>query len=104
MPHLHQGFSVAVRTAHPVVALDEICAATINVSARREVLLDLFYHCRNVLSTRIPSLIGLFREEDFPPLIMRDSRGLSWDTPAGFKLSKVMPAVMWKMGIFNIWL
>ena len=24
----------------------------------REVLLDLFYHCRNVLCTGIPSLIG----------------------------------------------
>ena len=25
--------------------------------------------------------------------------GLSWDTPAGYYLSKAVPAVMWQMGI-----
>ena len=25
--------------------------------------------------------------------------GLSWDTPAGYKLSRAVPAVMWQMGI-----
>ena len=26
--------------------------------------------------------------------------GLSWDTPAGYKLSRAVPAVMWQMGIY----
>ena len=50
---------------HPIVVWDEIRAAIIRVSARREVLLDLFYHCRNVLCTGIPSLIGLSRDGGF---------------------------------------
>ena len=39
------------------------------------------------------------REEDFPPFIVRACRGLSWDTPVGFKLSKDVPAVMRQKGI-----
>ena len=51
------------------------------------------------LVTRIPSLIGLFREKEYPSLIVRACDGLSWDIPAGYKLSRVVPAVMWQMGI-----
>ena len=29
----------------------------------------------------------------------RAYNGLSWDTPAGYYLSKAVPAVMWQMGI-----
>ena len=32
-------------------------------------------------------------------LIMIACDGLSWDTPAGYKLSRAVPAVMWQMGI-----
>ena len=52
------------------------------------------------LVTGIPSLIGSSREKEYPSLIVRACDGLSWDTPAGFKLSKAVPAVMWQMGIF----
>ena len=51
------------------------------------------------LVTGIPSLIGLFREKEYPSLIMRACDVLSWDTLAGYKLSRAVPAVMWQMGI-----
>ena len=38
-------------------------------------------------------------EKVYPSLITRAYHGLSWDTPAGYKLSKAVPAVMWQMGI-----
>ena len=49
--------------------------------------------------TGIPSLIGSFQEKEYPVLIVRACDGLSWDTPAGYKLSRAVPAVMWQMGI-----
>ena len=51
------------------------------------------------LVTGIPRLIGSSREKECPLLIVRACDGLSWDTPAGYKLSRVVPAVMWQMGI-----
>ena len=47
----------------------------------------------------IPRLIGSPWEMEYPLLTMRACDGLSWDTPGGFELSKVVPAVMWQMGI-----
>ena len=52
------------------------------------------------LVTGIPRLIGSSREKEYPSFTVRAYDGLSWDTPAGFKLSKAMPAVMRQMGIF----
>ena len=54
------------------------------------------------LVTGIPRLIGSFREKEYPSLTVRACDGLSWDTPAGYKLLKAVPAVMWQMGIFNV--
>ena len=51
------------------------------------------------LVTGIPSLIGFFREKEYPSLTMRACDGISWDTPVEYYLSKVVPAVMWHMGI-----
>ena len=51
------------------------------------------------LVTGIPKLIGSSREKEYPSFVVRAYNGLSWDTPAGYKLSRVVPAVMWKMGI-----
>ena len=51
------------------------------------------------LVTGILSLIGSSWEKDYPSLIVRAYNGLSWDTPAGYKLSRAVPAVMWQMGI-----
>ena len=51
------------------------------------------------LVTRIPSLIGSSWEKEYPSLTVRACDGLSWDTPAGYKLSRAVPAIMWQMGI-----
>ena len=51
------------------------------------------------LVTGIPRLIGSFREKVYPSLTVRAYDGLSWDTPAGFKHSRAVPAVMRQMGI-----
>ena len=56
------------------------------------------------LVTGIPSLIGSSQEKEYPALIVRACDGLSWDTPAGFELSKAMPAVMGRWEFVNIWL
>ena len=51
------------------------------------------------LVTGISRLIGSSREKEYPLLIVRACDGLSWDTLAGYKISKAVPAVMWQMGI-----
>ena len=51
------------------------------------------------LVTGIPRLIGSFQEKEYPSLIVRTCDGLNWDTPAGYKLSRAVHAVMWQMGI-----
>ena len=51
------------------------------------------------LVTGIPSLIKSSWVNEYPSLTVRACDGLSWDNPAGFKLSKAVPAVMWQMGI-----
>ena len=47
------------------------------------------------LVTGIPSLIGSSWEKEYPSLTVRACDGLSWDTPAGYKLSKAVPMVIW---------
>ena len=51
------------------------------------------------LVTGIPRLIGSSWEKVYPSLTVRGYNGLSWDTPAGYYLSKTVPAVMRQMGI-----
>ena len=46
------------------------------------------------LVTGILSLIGLSWEKEYPSLAVRACDGLSWDSPAGYYLSKAVPAVM----------
>ena len=54
------------------------------------------------LVTRIPSLIGSSWEKEYPSLTMRACDRLSWDTPAGFELSKAVPAVMGRSEFVNV--
>ena len=42
-------------------------------------------------TTGMPSLIRMSQEKVYPSLTMRASDGLSWDSPAGIELSKVVP-------------
>ena len=51
------------------------------------------------LLTGILSLVESSWEKVYPSLTVRAYNGLSWDTPAGYYLSKAVPAVMWQMGI-----
>ena len=54
------------------------------------------------LVTAIPSLIGSSWEKEYPSLTVRACDGLSWDTPAGFELLKVVPVVMGRWEFVNI--
>ena len=51
------------------------------------------------LVTGIPRLIGSSWEKEYPSLTVRACDGLGWDTPAGYYLSKAVPAVMRQMEI-----
>ena len=51
------------------------------------------------LITGILRLIRSSQEKEYPSLTVRACDGLSWDTLAGFKLSKAVPAVMWQIRI-----
>ena len=50
----------------------------------------------------IPSLIGSSREKVYPSLTMRACDGVSWDTPAGYKLLKAVPAVIGRWEFVNV--
>ena len=76
-----------------------MCCSYRDLSAYSGGFAGLVLPLLKCLVTRIPSLIGSSWEKEYPSLTVRAYDGLSWDTPAGFKLSKVVPAVMWQMGI-----
>ena len=76
-----------------------MCSYYRDLSAHSGGLVGLVLPSSKCLVTGIPSLIGLFREKEYPSLIVRACDGLSWDTPTGYKLSRAVPAVMWQMGI-----
>ena len=76
-----------------------MCSSYRDLSAHSGGFAGLVLPLSKCLVTGIPSLIGLFREKEYPSLTVRDYDGLSWDTPAGYYLSKSVPAVMRQMGI-----
>ena len=76
-----------------------MCSSYQDLSAHLGGLAGLVLPLPKRLVTGIPRLIGSFREKEYPSLIVRACDGLSWDTPAGYKLSRAVPAVMWQTGI-----
>ena len=54
------------------------------------------------LVTGIPSLIGSSWEKVYRSLIAGAYHGLSWDTPAGYNLSKAVPAVIGRWEFVNV--
>ena len=76
-----------------------MCSSYRDLSAQSGGLAGLVLPLSKCLVTGIPRLIGSSREKEYPSLIARAYNGLSWDTPAGYKLSRAVPAVMWQMGI-----
>ena len=47
-------------------------------------------------------MIGLSWEKEYSSLTVRACDGLSWDTPAGYYLSKAVPAVMGRWEFVNV--
>ena len=78
---------------------NEICAAPIGIVGTSGSLVGLILALSKCLVTGIPRLIGSSREKEYPSLTVRAYDGLSWDTPGGYKLLRVVPVVMWQMGI-----
>ena len=71
-----------------------MCSSYQDLSAHSGGLAGLVLPLLKCLVTGILRLIGSFREKEYPLLIVIACDGLSWDTPAGFELSKALPAVM----------
>ena len=78
---------------------NEICATLSGFVGTSGGSAGLVLPLSKCLVTGIPSLIGSSWEKEYPLLTVRACDGLSWDTPAGFKLSRAVPTVMRQMGI-----
>ena len=79
-----------------------MCSSYRDLSAHSGGVAGLVLTCRNVLSTRIPRLIGSSWEKEYPLLTVRACHGLSWDSPAGIDLSKAVPTVMGRWEFVNV--
>ena len=63
---------------------------------------DLVLPLSKCLVTGISSLIGSSWEKEYPSLTVRACNGLSWDTLAGYKLSKAVRAVIGRWEFVNV--
>ena len=79
-----------------------MCSSYRDLSAHSGGFAGFVLPLSKCLVTGIPSLIGSSREKEYPSLIVRACDGLSWDTPAGIELLKVMPAVMGRWEFVNV--
>ena len=76
-----------------------MCGSYQDLLAQSGGLAGLVLPLSKCLVTGILRLIGSSREKEYPSLTVRAYDGLSWDTLAGYKLSRAVPVVMWHMGI-----
>ena len=81
-----------------------MCSSYRDLSAHSGGFAGLVLPLSKCLVTGIASLTGSSWEKDYPSLIVRACDGLSWDTPAGYKLLRAVPAVMGRWEFVNIWL
>ena len=95
--NLKAGFTRSL--TYPVCPENEIRATPIRIVDTSGGFAGLVLPLSKCLVTGILRLIGSSREKEYPSLTMRACNGLSWDTPAGYKLSRAVPAVMWQMRI-----
>ena len=70
-----------------------MCSSYRDLSAHSGGVAGLVLPLSKCLVTGILRLIGSSREKEYPSLTVRAYNGLSWDTPAGYKLSRVVPMV-----------
>ena len=76
-----------------------MCSSYRDLSAQSGGLAGLVLPLSKCLVNRDSETGRVFPREGISFLTVRACDGLSWDTPAGFKLSRAVPAVMWQMGI-----
>ena len=79
-----------------------MCSSYQDLSAHSGGFAGFVLPLSKCLVTGIPRLIGSSREKEYPLLTVRACDGLSLDTPAGFELSKAVPAVMGRWEFFNV--
>ena len=79
-----------------------MCSSYRDLSAQSGGLASLVLPLSKSLVTSISRLIESFREKDYPSLTVRACDGLSWDTPAGYKLSKAVPEVIGRWEFVNV--
>ena len=76
-----------------------MCSSYRDLSADSGGFAGLVLPLSRCLVTGIPSMTRLSWEKEYPSLAVRACDGLSWDTLAGYKLSRAVPADMWQVGI-----
>ena len=79
-----------------------MCSSYQDLSADLGGFAGLVLPVSKCLATGIQRLIGSSGEKVYPSLIARAYHGLSWDTPARYKLSKAVPAVMGRWEFVNV--
>ena len=79
-----------------------MCSSYRDLSAHSGGFAGLVLPLSKCLVTGIPSLIGSSWEKEYPSLTVRACDGLSWDTPAGYKLSKAVPAIIGRWEFVNV--
>ena len=76
-----------------------MCSSYRDLSAQSGGLAGLVLPLSKCLVNRDSETDRVFSGEGYPSLTVRAYDGLSWDTPAGYYLSKAVPAVMRQMRI-----
>ena len=81
---------------------NEICAAPIGIVGASGGLAGLVLPLSKCLVNRDSESDRVSGRRSIPSLIARACHGLSWDTPAGYNLSKAVPAVIGRWEFVNV--
>ena len=90
------------RLAHPVCPDNEICVAPIGICRHSRRSCWSCFTIVEMSCNRDSESIWSSWEKEYPSLTMRACDGLSWDTPAGYNLSKAVPAVIGRREFVNV--
>ena len=91
--NLRAGFTRSL--TYPVCPENEVRATPIGICRHIGRLCWSCFTIVEMSCNRDSESDQVFLEKEYPSLIVRAYDGLSSDTPAGYKLSRAMPAVMW---------